>query len=48
LENERSCKTSNHCSYYHDGVHFHVLRLRTEQSACHFNRAAPNRRRYEL
>jgi hypothetical protein len=34
LENERSCKTSNHCSYYHYGVHFHVLRPKAEQSAC--------------
>jgi hypothetical protein len=34
LENERSCETSNHCSYYHYGVHFHVLRLQVEQSAC--------------
>lgn len=34
LENERSRKTSNHCSYYHYGVHFHVLRLNAEQSAC--------------
>lgn len=33
LENERSRKTSNHCSYYHYGVHFFVLRFRSEQSA---------------
>jgi hypothetical protein len=34
LKNEGSRKTPNHCPYNHDGIHFHVLRPHTEQSAC--------------